>query len=110
MLQQIYSGLHSADYSVGAAAVRDDVATLEERISLYRATGNFQDALGCYEGLIKSGIDSTNAFCGMVECYLRLDRPHTAASLVEGRFCKEQEENNMDKDKLRALQVSLDIL
>ncbi len=96
-LQRIYSSLQNPDYVVGAASIREAAATLEERIFLHQATGNFQDALGCYEGLSKnssfggSGQDDADAICGTLECYLRLDRPQTAATLAKGKLSSSPE-------------------
>ncbi len=110
VLQRIYSGLHQPDYVAGAAAVRTTVATMEERIALYRATGSFQDALGCYESLSDS--DNPEKLCGMAECYLRLDRPYTAAALAKTAAAaapsnRDSTANAEVRKRLRGYQVSL---
>jgi hypothetical protein len=40
-----------------------------------------KDALACYESL---GRNSSDVDCGIVNCYLQIDQPHTASVLVKG--------------------------
>lgn len=84
-LQVCYGKLDLPDYVVGLTNSRKTEAPLEQRMFCYRVTGQFQDALGCYEGLGKSEKEtSVEIVRSVLECYLHLDKPHTASSLAEG--------------------------
>ncbi len=81
LLQRIAAGLQDTDYVVGVTATRQAQASLQERIFHHQVTGNYQDALGCYEGAVR---DSPDVMEGMLECYNRLDQPNTVAALARG--------------------------
>ena len=82
-LQKLYVALEEPDLVMGAAIVREEEAKLEELIMQHEATGNYQDALCCYER--QGGVDNL----GHINCYLSIDQPATAASLAAGLVAKQ---------------------
>jgi len=82
-LQKLYAALEEPDLVMGVAFVREEEAKLEELIMQHEATGNYQDALCCYER--QGGIDNL----GHINCYLSIDQPATAASLAAGLVAKQ---------------------
>ena len=84
-LQQVYGALDEPDYVYGLASIRGQRdPTLEELIHHHQVTGNFQDALACYESLGKSNNESLELKSGMLRCYLEMDQPHTTSMVVKG--------------------------
>ena len=94
-LQQVYGALDEPDYVYGLAEIRQKKPPLEELIHYHQVTGNFQDALACYESLGKSQKDSIELKSGMLRCYLEIDQPHSASMLTKG-FIKQDLELKQD--------------
>ena len=85
-MQQLYASLEEYDLVVGISAVRGEEPSLESKIMYNMATGNFQDALCCFERQIKDG--NTN-YSGLIQCYLNIDQPSKAANLSAGLIAKD---------------------
>ena len=88
-LQQVYGALDEPDYVNGLAKIRPKKPTLEELIHQHQVTGNFQDALSCYESLGKTMKDSLELKSGLLKCYLEMDQPHSASTLAKGLVAKD---------------------
>ena len=81
-LQKLYAALDEPDLVLGVAATRVGEPPLEQLILQHEATGSYQDALCCYEAAGRSSEPSSRL--GMIQCYLSIDQPATAASLAAG--------------------------
>ena len=85
----------------GLAKKRPIKPSLEELIHHHQVTGQFQDALACYERLGKDRQYSIELKSGMLRCHLEMDQPHSASMLVKG-FMEQDPET---KDELMKYQV-----
>ena len=85
----------------GLAKKRPVKPSLEELIHHHQVTGQFQDALACYERLGKDRRYSTELKSGMLRCYLEMDQPHSTSMLVKG-FMEQDPET---KDELMKYQI-----
>ena len=83
-LQQVYGALDEPDYVRGLAAVRNPKPTLEELIHHHQVTGDFEDAIACYESMGNELNNTLELKSGLLKCYLEMNRPHTASMLVKG--------------------------
>merc|ERR1719470_99881 len=91
-LQKLYAALEEPDLVLGVAAVREEEPKLDDLILQHEATGNYQDALCCYERQGKTvGGDVQSVNLGIIQCYLSIDQPATAASLAAGLVAKQRD-------------------
>ncbi|KAK8381931.1 hypothetical protein O3P69_015148 [Scylla paramamosain] len=82
-LQCIYVSLDEPDGVAGVAAIRREDPSLEEQVIQHEATGQLQDALGCYERLcVSQGTEAV--YKGLLECYISLDQPHSVFNITQG--------------------------
>ena len=90
-LQKIYGSLYEPDYLAGLKEIRQNDSTMFERIHHHQAMGNFQDALACCESIgriesksVPTPENGISLYSCILQCYLELDRPHTAFVLATG--------------------------
>jgi serine/threonine-protein kinase ATR len=85
-LQQVCGALQEQDLVAGLAVIRKKEPSVEELVYEHEIAGDYGDALACYESVGKSTKcqGAEDEACGMVRCYLEIDRPHTAAALAKG--------------------------
>ena len=89
-LQRLYGSLGDPDLIGGLGAAREEEPGLPDLIQQHEATGNYQDALSCYEKLEESDMTEVESLAGQVRCYLNIDQPVTAASLAAGLVAQDQ--------------------
>ena len=64
--------------------MRKSKPTPEELIHHHQVTGDFEDAIACYESMGHELNSTLELQSGLLKCYLEMNRPHTAAMLVKG--------------------------
>ncbi len=96
-LQRIYGKLHDSDYVRGVVAIQQKEPDIEEKIFEHVTTGNYSDALGCFERFDSGQIE---AYGAMMDCYIKLDRPQTVLNLVDG-YVKQKPEAEKALEKYR---------
>ncbi|XP_055529516.1 serine/threonine-protein kinase ATR-like [Wyeomyia smithii] len=93
MLARIYTHLNDPDSVEGVVGMKTSEPTLSEQILLHNATGQLNQAAACYECMLQEGDVAAIDIHNMVECYLRLDQPHTALLLSESLLNKYYDQN-----------------
>ncbi|XP_053684897.1 serine/threonine-protein kinase ATR-like [Sabethes cyaneus] len=93
MLARIYTYLNDPDSVEGVVGLKTTEPTLSEQILLHNATGQLNQTAACYECMLQDGDVTAFDIHNMVECYLRLDQPHTALLLSESLLNKYYDQN-----------------
>lgn len=57
--------------------------SLEKQMLSHNVSGQLQDAVSCYEVLVKNVNTNTKYLQGMVQCYNNLNQPYTSMAIVQ---------------------------
>lgn len=93
MLARVFTHLNDPDSVEGVVSLKTTEPTLTEQILLHNATGQLNQTAACYECMLQEGDVTALDIHNMVECYLRLDQPHTALLLSESLLNKYYDQN-----------------
>ncbi|KAK3922870.1 Serine/threonine-protein kinase ATR [Frankliniella fusca] len=93
-LQRIYAQLNEPDGIKGVLAIQCSQPKLLENVVYQEVTGQYQEALSCYELLAMQHSNDDLGFSvqkGMIRCCLGMDQPNAALQIAQGATSQRQE-------------------